>query len=342
VGAPRALVTGAAGFIGSHVADECLALGMEVVATDDLSGGFRENVPGDAEWVKGDLRDADFVRSLWKGARFDHVYHLGAYAAEGLSHFIRSYNYRTNLEATVNLVNQAVMTDAERFVFTSSIAVYGAGQVPMMEDQVPRPEDPYGISKYAAELDLAAAHEMFGLDYTVFRPHNVYGERQNIADRYRNVIGIFMNNVLQGQPMPVFGDGLQTRAFSHVGDVAPAIAGSPLVANSANEVFNVGADTPTTVVDLAREIAEAFGIEPDIEHLPARNEVIHAFSDHSKVRAVFDLPEPVDVRAGIRRMAMWVNEHGPREPIEFAGEIEVDRELPPSWRGATRFSSSAR
>jgi UDP-glucose 4-epimerase len=325
-------VTGAAGFIGSHVADGCLELGMEVVATDDLSGGFRENVPDAATWVEGDVRDADFVASLWEDGRFDYVYHLGAYAAEGLSHFIRAYNYRTNLEASVNLINQAVLHDAERFVFTSSIAVYGAGQVPMSEDMVPRPEDPYGISKYAVELDLAAAHEMFGLDYTVFRPHNVYGERQNIADRYRNVIGIFMNNVLQGKTMPVFGDGLQTRAFSHIVDVAPVIAKAPLVPASVNQVYNIGADTPYTIVQLADEVARALGSEPRVEHLPARNEVVHAFSDHSKVRADFDPPEPLDLGAGIDRMAAWVREHGTREPIEFSGEIEVERGLPDSWR----------
>jgi len=328
----RALVTGAAGFIGSHVVDECLALGMEVVATDDLSGGFRENVAAEARWIEGDLRDADFVRSLWSDGRYDHVYHLGAYAAEGLSHFIRAYNYRNNLEATVNLVNQAILNDCERFVFTSSIAVYGAGQVPMTEDQVPQPEDPYGIAKYAAELDLRAAHEMFGLDWIVFRPHNVYGERQNIADPYRNVIGIFMNNVLRGRSMPVFGDGLQTRAFSHIADVAPVIAQSPLVERATNEVFNIGADTPYTILELAREIAEAFGVEPEVEHLPARNEVVHAFSDHAKVRDVFDPPEPLDLRTGIRRMADWVREHGSRDPIAFAGAIEVERNLPPSWR----------
>src|SRR4051812_12240234 len=274
----RALVTGAAGFIGSHVADACLELGMEVVATDDLSGGFVENVPGAARWVEGDLRDADFVASLWSDGRFDYVYHLGAYAAEGLSHFIRAFNYRTNLEASVNLINQAVLADCERFVFTSSIAVYGAGQVPMTEDQTPEPEDPYGISKYAVELDLRAAHEMFGLDYSVFRPHNVYGERQNVADRYRNVIGIFMNALLHGEPLPVFGDGTQTRAFSHVDDVAPLIARSPLVEAARNEVFNVGADTPYSILELAEEVALAFGVEAELRHLPPRNEVVHAFS----------------------------------------------------------------
>ena len=329
---PRALVTGAAGFIGSHVADSCLGLGMEVVATDDLSGGYIDNVPADAQWVQGDLRDADFVEGLWSDDPFDYVYHLGAYAAEGLSHFIRAYNYRTNLEASVNLINQSVLHDVRRFVFTSSIAVYGRGQVPMTEATAPIPEDPYGISKYAVELDLAAAHDMFGLPYTVFRPHNVYGERQNIADKYRNVIGIFMNAVLRDEPMPVFGDGLQTRAFSDIADVAPVIARSPFVEASANEVFNVGADEPCTVLDLARMIADAFGVELRVVHRQARNEVVDAFSEHSKVQAVFDLSAPVPLREGIERMAQWVKEHGSREPVEFSGEIEVQRNLPPSWR----------
>ena len=331
--ADRALVTGAAGFMGSHVVDACLERGLEVVAVDDLSGGYRENVTTDARFVEGDVRDADFVKSLWsEQGPFRFVYHLAAYAAEGLSHFIRVWNYRTNLEASVNLINQSVLGDAERFVFTSSIAVYGAGQVPMSEDMVPVPEDPYGISKWAVELDLAAAHEMFGLDYTIFRPHNVYGERQNIADPYRNVIGIFMNAVLRDQPMPIFGDGQQTRAFSHISDVTPVIADSPFVDAAANETFNVGADTPYTILQLADEVARALEVERKVVHLPARNEVVHAFSDHSKARAVFSPPEPLELSEGIDRMAAWVREHGSRDPVRFRGSIEVDRNLPPSWR----------
>jgi UDP-glucose 4-epimerase len=332
--ADRALVTGAAGFLGSHVVDGCLKRGLEVVAVDDLSGGYRENVPDQALWVEGDVRDADFVASLWESrGPFRFVYHLAAYAAEGLSHFIRAWNYRTNLEASVNLINQAVLGDAERFVFTSSIAVYGSNQVPMREDMVPLPEDPYGISKWAVELDLAAANEMFGLEYTIFRPHNVYGERQNIADPYRNVIGIFMSAVLRGEAMPVFGDGRQTRAFSHVADVAPIIADSPFVSGAANETFNVGADEPYTILQLAEEVARAFGVEPNTTHLPPRTEVVHAFSDHSKVRSVFSPPEPIELSDGIDRMARWVKKIGIRDPIRFPGRIEVDRNLPPAWRG---------
>ncbi len=327
----RVLVTGAAGFIGSHVADHCLSLGMSVVATDDLSGGFRENVPDAAEWVQGDLKDRDFVQTLWRTkGPFDYVYHLGAYAAEGLSHFIRAFNYTNNLVASMHLLNEAVKAKTRCFVFTSSIAVYGKGQLPMTEEMVPQPEDPYGISKYAVELDLKAAHEMFGLNWIVFRPHNVYGERQNIADRYRNVIGIFMNQLLQGQPMTVFGDGLQTRAFSHIDDVAPIIARSPLVQDAYNQVFNIGADTPYTIIQLANEIAAAFGKPAVLKHLPARNEVVHAFSDHTKVRNVFNPPPPIDLRTGIRRMAAWVKRRGPATPVRFS-DIEIREKLPAGW-----------
>ena len=329
----RALVTGAAGFMGSHVADCCLELGMSVVAVDDLSGGFEENVPAGAEWVPGDVSDAAFVASLWEEyGPFDYVYHLAAYAAEGLSHFIRAYNYRTNLEATMHLVNQSVLNGVKRFVFTSSIAVYGSHQTPMTEELVPMPEDPYGIGKYAVELDLAAAQSMFDLDYTVFRPHNVYGERQNISDRYRNVVGIFMNAVLKDEPMPVFGDGLQTRAFSYIDDVAPVIARSVLVEEANGETFNVGADKPCSILELADAVAAAFSVPRNVTHLPARHEVVHAFSDHSKIQRAFELGDAVELGTGIGRMAEWVREHGPREPVAFNGAIEIPLKLPPSWQ----------
>jgi UDP-glucose 4-epimerase len=331
----RALVTGAAGFIGSHVVDECLALGMDVVAVDDLSGGYLENVNEAATWREGDVRDSAFVKSLWADRSFDFVYHLAAYAAEGLSHFIRAYNYRTNLEASMNLINEAVRHEARRFVFTSSIAVYGAGQTPMSEDMTPRPEDPYGISKYAVELDLAAANHMFGLEYTIFRPHNVYGERQNIADRYRNVVGIFMNSILRGEPMPVFGDGLQTRGFSHIADVAPVIARAPLVEAAKNQIFNVGADRPVSVMELAREVAAAFGVAADVKHLAARDEVVHAFADHKRVHEVFSPPSPIELPEGLKRMTDWIRSRGPATPTEFKGTIELDINLPESWRTVT-------
>src|SRR5205085_1684644 len=138
----------------------------------------------------------------------------------------------------------------------------------MTEDLVPQPEDPYGISKYAFELDLRAGREMFGINYVIFRPHNVYGERQNIADKYRNVVGIFMNQVLRGEPMTIFGDGKQTRAFTHVDDVAPVIARAIRTPEAYNGTFNIGADLPYTVNDLATEVARALGVTPRVRQLP--------------------------------------------------------------------------
>ncbi len=210
------LVTGGAGFIGSHVVDALLEMGHRVIVLDDLSGGFRENVNSAATLIEGSVTDSDLVDSLFAANAVKYVYHLAAYAAEGLSHFIRTYNYTNNLLGSMNLINNAIRHRCRCFVFTSSIAVYGASQTPMLESTQPEPEDPYGISKFAVELDLKAAHHMFGLDYIIFRPHNVYGERQNIGDPYRNVIGIFMNQILQGLPCTIFGDGNQTRAFTHM------------------------------------------------------------------------------------------------------------------------------
>ncbi|MFL5915243.1 MAG: NAD-dependent epimerase/dehydratase family protein [Gaiellaceae bacterium] len=326
------LVTGGAGFIGSHVARHLVDAGQDVVVLDDLSGGYEENVPAGANLVAGSVVDPELVEELFREHEFSHVFHLAAYAAEGLSHFIRRFNYTNNVLGSVNLLNAALRAETvERCVFTSSIAVYGAAQTPMTEDTVPEPEDPYGIGKYAVELDLRAAQRMFGLDYTIFRPHNVYGEQQNVADPYRNVIGIFINQLLSDRPLTIFGDGLQTRAFTHIDDVAPVIARSIEVPQSANEVFNVGADTPHTVLDLAHTVARAFDVaDPEIDFLPAREEVVHAFSDHAKLHRVFGQEPTVSLEEGLRRMADWAREIGVREPVRFES-VEVLRNLPPSW-----------
>jgi UDP-glucose 4-epimerase len=325
------LVTGAAGFIGSHVAERLLGRGHEVVALDDLSGGFADNVPKGAVFVEGSVLDAAFLSRIFAEHRITHVFHLAAYAAEGLSHFIRRFNYTNNVVGSMNVLNEAVKADVRCFVFTSSIAVYGAGQTPMRESLTPEPEDPYGVAKYAVELDLQAARRMFGLNSIVFRPHNVYGERQHIGDRYRNVIGIFMNQLMRGEPMSIFGDGTQTRSFSYIGDVAPLIADAIDVPAALNQVFNVGADEPTTVSDLARLVARAMGKEARIRYLDARQEVLHAVADHSKVAEVFGRRARCALEQGLARMAEWALRVGPREPSRRA-DIEVARNLPPSWR----------
>jgi UDP-glucose 4-epimerase len=327
----RVLVTGGAGFIGSHVADALLARGHDVTVFDDLSGGFTENVPDAARFVQGSVSDADAVGRLFAAASFDYVYHLAAYAAEGLSHFIRRFNYTNNVIGSVNVINASINSGVKGFVFSSSIAVYGSSGGRMREDATPVPEDPYGIAKLAVEQDLRASHAMFGLRFVIFRPHNVYGPRQNIGDRYRNVVGIFMNQILQGRPMTIFGDGTQTRAFSYIDDVAPVMAEAIDCEAAWGAVFNVGADETFTLNELASAVARAMGVEPHIVHLPARQEARHAQSSHERLARTFDVRPSTALAEGLKRMAEWARSHGARTGMPF-GELEVTRNLPSAWR----------
>lgn len=331
------LVTGGAGFLGAHVVRAVLAdpryADFDVIAMDDLSGGFQENLPESDRLIfeQRSVVDPQDVDHVFGNHEICYVFHLAAYAAEGLSHFIRRFNYQNNLIGSVNLINASVKAGTRHFVFTSSIAVYGAGQVPMKEETTPTPEDPYGISKFAVELDLNAAKEMFGLTYTIFRPHNVYGEYQNIGDKYRNVVGIFMNRIMKQQPLPVFGDGSQQRAFTYVEDLVTPMIDSPFVADAANEIFNVGASRPVTVKELAEVVAAEFGVAPELQYLEARNEVHIAFADHSKSARVFGTAIETPLSTGIQRMADWARKVGARSSPEFQ-DIELHDGLPDSWR----------
>ena len=210
----------------------------------------------------------------------------------------------------------------------------------MTEEMVPLPEDSYGIAKLAVELDLKVSHEMFGLNYVIFRPHNVYGERQNIGDRYRNVVGIFMNQILKGEPMTIFGDGEQQRAFTHINDVAPIVAESINFPAAYNQIFNIGADVPFTVNNLAGVVAKKMGVPCDVKHLEARKEVTFAFSDHSKAERVFGKRKKTSLKGGVGSMAAWVKAHGARTSGVFEG-IEIMKNLPPSWsRAAEKHRTS--
>jgi UDP-glucose 4-epimerase len=327
---PKCLVTGGAGFIGAHVTEHLINQGHTVVVLDDLSGGFRDHVHPEALFVEGTITNVNRVNQLFQEHQFDYVYHLAAYAAEGLSHFIRRFNYENNLIGSVNLINASVKNKVKCFVFTSSIAVYGAAEPPMTEKTVPKPEDPYGIAKLAVEMDLKCAHEMFGLNYVIFRPHNVYGEYQNIGDRYRNVVGIFMNQIMQGKPLTVFGDGQQTRAFSYIGDVAPHIANSPFIPEAINQTFNIGADKEYTILELAEQVLSAMGSDVPVRHLEARNEVVHAYSDHTLARKVFGTESFTTLESGIRKMAEWARNTGSRKSTTFQN-IEIQEKLPAVW-----------
>ncbi len=324
------LVTGGAGFLGSHLCRTLLDRGDDVVVLDDLSGGFRENVDPRAEFIEGSILEAERIEALFAERQFDYVYHLAAYAAEGLSHFIRRFNYTNNLIGSVNLINASVKHEVKRFVFTSSIAVYGSGSPPLRETDRLHPEDPYGVAKLAVEQDLAAAYELFGLEYAILRPHNVYGEFQNLGDRYRNVVGIFMNQIMSGKPLTIFGDGEQTRAFSYVGDILHALASAATSDAARNETFNVGGEEVLSVNALAEAVLKVTGANVGKQHHPPRVEVQHAFADHSKSHETFGKPAPTPLVEGLAKMWAWAQERGVQSTSAFEA-IELHKNLPPSW-----------
>ena len=327
---PYSLVTGGAGFIGAHVARSLINSGKNVLILDDLSGGFEENIPKEAKFIEGSITDHQLLEKIFNEHEIEYVYHLAAYAAEGLSHFIKRFNYTNNLTGSVNLINEAIKHKVKCFVFTSSIATYGALPPPMRENMIPAPEDPYGIAKLAVEMDLKVSHEMFGLDYVIFRPHNVYGEYQNLGDRYRNVVGIFMNQLMQGNPLTIFGDGSQTRAFTYVGDIAPIIANCVDHQDCYGEVFNIGADKDYSVKELATEVMNAMEIDGELRFLDARNEVVHAHSDHSKIKNIFGEYSKTTLSNGLKGMVDWAKDTGVKKSEKFKN-IEITEKLPPIW-----------
>lgn len=327
---PTSLVTGGAGFIGSHIADHLVSQGHIVIIIDDLSGGQIDNIPLEVIFIQGSILDLKLLDETFEKYHIDYIYHLAAYAAEGLSHFVKRFNYQNNLVGSVNLINEAVKHEVKCFVFTSSIAVYGNQLPPLSEEYIPQPQDPYGIAKYAVEQELKVTKEIFGLDYVIFRPHNVYGERQNIADPYRNVVGIFMNQLMKGEHLSIFGDGNQTRAFSYVRDIAGVIADSTSRSEWFGESFNIGSDDVVSVKNLAKLVMGAMELECPIDHHEERMEVQHAFASHDKLNRYVDLPHtPLEV--GLQKMADWAKMRQPKPSKKF-NDLELTKNLPPFWK----------
>lgn len=329
----RTLVTGGAGFIGSHVVNHLIQMGHEVVVLDDLSGGFKRNVHPKATMVIDSITNTEKVNQLFEKYRFDYVYHFAAYAAEGLSPHIRQFNYENNLMGSINLINASVNFDVKCFVFTSSIAVYGSQTPPFTELMVPQPEDPYGIAKYAVELDLKDAQKRFGLNHVIFRPHNVFGVGQNLSDPYRNVVGIFMNQLIKNQSLTIFGDGRQTRAFTPIEAISESIAYCISNPNALNQTFNVGSDEVMSLNELADVMKSSFveaNRTKNIEYLNARDEVEHAFSDHSKFNRVFTQAPTIKMKDAIVEMAHWAKTIEVKPAAKFE-HIEIEKNLPDSW-----------
>ena len=323
----KVLVTGCAGLIGANF---CRWLGsdVEIIGVDDLSGGVE--VPENVKFIRANLTDSEDQKRVSAIFPVDYVFHFAAYAAEGLSPFIRQYNYMNNTIATAFLISESIKHNVKRFVFTSSMAVYGCPPPPFNETMVPQPVDPYGIAKYACELDLKVAAEQHGLSYCVLRPHNVYGPGQNIWDPYRNVLGIWMYQTLQKTPMTLYGDGTQKRAFSYVDDILPCLWKAAVDPRAHNETINIGGIHETELNDAVEILSKITG-HTDLVHLESRHEVKNAWSTFQKSVDLLDYTENVNLQEGLRRMWAWVLTQ-PNRPRKFWDGYELDTGLYSFWK----------
>jgi len=328
----RVLVTGCAGMIGSHVCDRLLENSHEVYGVDDLSGGVRENVPKAVRFFKDDIGDAFAMRHAFSVAQPDFVIHGAAFAAENLSHNTRVFTIENNLAGEAVIRNLSIEFDVKCMVSLSSIAVMGHQEPPFHDDTTPSPRDPYGICKFAGELDARAAREFHGLNYCVVRPHNCLGTRQNYSDRYRNVAAIFVRQALEGKPLTIFGTGEQTRAFSPVSYVSEIIAKTIDRPACWNQPFNVGCEDVITVKDLANLVILTSGANTYPQYLEARKEASHAHMTHGICAELFK--EVVCRDSIVTALQGMIDEARTKgfRPMQKGPRIEVAKGLPDSWK----------
>ena len=328
------LITGVAGLIGSRLADwivenhpECTIIGI-----DSMFGGYVENINDHVIFYKRDLA-VDPIDDIFNKHNIDYVFHFAAYAAEGLSPFIRKFNYSNNVISTVNIINCCINYNIKRLIYTSSMSVYGHG-IEMNrifdETDICHPIDPYGISKYACELDIKVANEQHGLDYCIIRPHNVFGKKQNIWDRYRNVLGIWINNILNGKPILIYGDGEQTRAFTYIDNILECLWKAMILEKLSKQTINLGGTIPMSLNNAAKLLCKITGAT-DIQYAEARHEVKHAIPSYQKSIDLLEYNEKYDIEYGLREMYEWAKTQPKRDQYKWPS-YEINKGIYSYWK----------
>ena len=326
------LITGVAGLLGSRLADWIIENKpeYEVVGVDDLSGGYAENVHKDVKFWQMNLTEHP-IENIFESHKIDYVFHFAAYAAEGLSPFIRCYNYDNNLKSTAKIINECIKHDVKRLVFTSTLAVYGHGNGGIFdESQQQAPIDPYGVAKYGCEMDIQIAGEQHGLDWCIIRPHNVYGVKQNIWDKYRNVLGIWMYQHLNGEDTTIFGDGTQTRAFSFIDDSLEPLWNSAVREEASKEIINLGGIEEISIKDASVVLREVIG-SGNIVHLEPRHEVKHSIPTYQKSIDLLGFEYKTDMKEGLTQMWEWAKQQPMRERFVWP-EYELDKGIYSFWK----------
>ena len=328
------LITGVAGLLGSRLADWIIENHPEhkVIGIDDLSGGYAENINSKVIFHNINLaKETTQLDQIFNYYKPDYVFHFAVYAAEGLSPFIRTYNYDNNLRATASIINECIRYNIKRLVFTSTLAVYGHGEGGLFDEkQIPKPIDPYGVAKFACEMDIQIAGEQHGLDWCIIRPHNVYGIKQNIWDKYRNVLGIWMFQYMNGEPMTIFGDGNQTRAFSYIDDNLEPLFKSAILPEASKQIINLGGIEEISINDACSTLQEVIG-GGDIVYKEARHEVKHSIPTWQKSVDILGYEYKTNLKTGLTEMWNWAQQQPKRERFVWPS-YELDKGIYSFWK----------
>ena len=330
------IITGAAGLFGVNFIKYLLKTTQEtIVGIDSLYGGNYDFLPLDErfEFLQGDLSDKEFQSKFeekMQTSKVDYIFHFAAYAAEGLSPFIRCFNYTNNLISTAFIVNMCIQYNVKRLIFTSSMAVYGEQEPPFDEALVPKPIDPYGVAKYACEMDIQIAHAQHNLEYCIIRPHNVYGPYQNIWDPYRNVLGIWMYKCINGQEMTIYGDGTQKRSFTYIEDILSCLWKAATDSRGKNQIINLGGKTPSTILEAAEHLRDITG-NTKIVLLEKRHEVKYAYSTWEKSEELLDYQETTDLKTGLQKMWTWAKDQ-PQKQQKRWDHYEITKDMYSYWK----------
>ncbi len=329
----KIVITGVAGLLGSRLADWIQTnTEHEVIGIDDLSGGYIENIPKGVNFYKFNLTDLHALDGLFSQIKPDIVYHFAAYAAEGLSPFIRKFNYENNLIASTNLITCSIKYDIKRFVFASSMSVYGDKYEPPFSEELQQfPIDPYGVAKFSVEQDLRIAYEQHGLEYTIVRPHNFYGINQNIWDKYRNVLGIWMYQILNNMQPTIFGDGEQVRAFSYVDDSLIPFWNASQKDECVGEIINLGGIKEYTINQACKTLLKVTGTSLKPMYLEERHEAKHAWSTWDKSVNLLEFKHQIDLEEGLTKMWEWAKSQPNRERFVWS-KYELDKGIYEFWK----------
>lgn len=328
----RVLITGIAGFMGSHIADSMLSEGHEVIGIDNLIGGYESNIPKSSKFVKEDLRNLSSITPYFKN--IDVVIHSACTAYEGLSVFSPSFVSENTYQITANILSASVNLKVKKFIYLSSMARYGSQPIlPFTEDMTPAPQDPYGIAKYASELLIKNLCELNGIEYSILVPHNIIGPRQKYNDPFRNVASIMINRMLQNKQPIIYGSGNQKRCFSFMKDVVEPIKSTIYTQIANGEVINIGPDKEfVTINELAAKIASIMSFNLDPIFVAARpQEVELANCSADKARKMLNYQPKVSLDDGLKELVSWISSIGPK-PFEYHLPIEIYNDsTPKTW-----------